>query len=237
MKYYVILLITLLLCSCTIRMSNLYVDDSFSFSNLKEGKLIVGGIYSKNGNWNSKQLAEYSNVVRNTLSRKRHELTIVGAEKIIENLGESEFNSIAQMFSDGKRLEKNSLIKLGLASNGFKYILFAIILRDDIQHKQSKETEEKNGNKSHYNVYETNRKTLFYSEIYDLTLVMLVWSGEIEKKYTTTNRTPHDHSKGILKYIFNELFEDAVFGQYPQPASTEKMIKRAFRVVAENLTK
>ena len=66
---------------------------------------------------------------------------------------------------------------------------------------------------------------------------MLVWSGEIEKKHTTTNRNPHDHRKAILKDIINELFEDAVFGQYPQPASTEKMVKRAFRDVAENLPK
>lgn len=233
---YFLLVILFLLSSCTVHMTNLLIDPGFTAESLRQKGVIWTPITSQNKRWTTKQKKQFSKIAKDSITHRRTDFSLHNPDGIIRKLGKTKFDHILYEFAYNGQVQAQSLVKIQHAAGKTRYIMFSRITQDNIQQHQKTENEKVDGKQHYYIVYETVREITVHSQLYDLTTLKMVWSGEITKKKTKTNRNPHYQGNSRIKDIAHRITEDTVFGTYPDPEPLlRKMIKRVFSGIAGNL--
>lgn len=237
MKYKIIF-ISFVLVSCVSQVKNLKKNQEFTHSAIISGKIIDGGIVSKNVVIKRQEQVSISELLRNQFPEMEKDYSIQTINFLLSKVDKTHYqNTVDDYQSDSHISEKNLLnLKKNIDE---QYIFFSCIEQDKI----IKDKYETAGEQPRI-IMMTIRKLKVSFLIYDLNKTSQVFSGSVEK--SLANKLEYSKASEIVNLAVsttNSGIESAGGEKmikerknaYPEAPKTEAILQQVFRAIIDKM--
>jgi hypothetical protein len=205
----------------------IFVDDNFTYNNLKENGLIVGGIATDVIALSRKDRVDYNTTFSKVLLEKLKDVSrikLITPRQLIESMGSESYFTMMKGFD----YEKTLFVEWADAINNklpkVRYILFAYIVNEnivDVSHDY--EIEDPDGEISQETEYEKTYYITVDFLMYDLFQKEIVCENSIfNKAQQTETRTS---GTGCVESCLNSIIQAILFGQPAEISREEVFVK------------
>ncbi len=237
--FYIIITILFLSCGAKhyLKDEEIYKANNFSYNNLTNNGLIIGGISSQVIQLTNEERIEYSSILSNVLLEELkdvHKINIISSVQLIEKLGTANYFDIMENFDIGQELTIENIRFIGNSIPNIKYILLAYIENENIIDRSfDKYIEDEDGRKLETDYEKIYLLTIDF-QIYDISQEKIVWNNviynEAERSETRTTET------GCFESCMGGIIQTILFGP-PAEINREEVIAKTVEKFAENLSK
>ena len=196
-----IIIIFLLLYSCgtihSIRDDVIYKEDSFSYNQLMNGGVVIGGIASQEINFTNEERTKYNSQFTNTMFKELKNVQIISTSQFINKIGKENYFSIIKEFNFEREISNEDLRVIKESIPEKEYIIFIYI--DNENTKNESYTEQTADAEGKYKtVYKTTYSLAAEFQIYDLSREQMVWNNMIFNEAVKTQNREEDSLFGVV---------------------------------------
>jgi len=196
-----IIVINLLLYSCgtthSIRDDVLYRDDNFSYNQLMNGGVVIGGIASQDINFTNEERTRYNSHFTATMFKELKDAQIISTSQFIEKIGKENYLSIIKDFNSKRKISNEELHVIKESIPEKEYIIFTYIDSENIKNESySEQTADAEG--KYKTVYQTTYSLAAEFQIYDLSREQMVWNNMIFNEAVKTQNREEDSLLGVV---------------------------------------
>jgi hypothetical protein len=237
--FFIVISILLLACGASHKMIDdiIYVDENFSYNNLKKNGLIVGGMCFDVIEISREDRLEYSSTFSNVLIEKLKDVSMIqitNPMQLIDKMGQTSYFNMMKDYDHQKALSRLWADTLEVILPDVQYILFAYLVNENIvdeSYDRYVESDEGEELETEY------KKTYFITvefHLYDLFRKELVRENSIfNKAQRTESRTTQT---GCFESCMNSLFQHLLFGE-PAEISRDEVFVKIVEKFAEDISK
>jgi hypothetical protein len=196
-----IIIISLLLCSCgtkhSISDNVIYKDDDFSYNQLKNGGVVIGGIASQRINFTREERIEYNSHLSTIMIKELKDVRIINTSQLVGKIGGKNYVGIMEDFDGEKMLTNEDIRVIKESISEIEYIIFAYI--DSENTRNESYTEQTADDKGKYKtVYKTTYSLAAEFQIYDLSREQMVWNNIMYNEAVKTQDRTEDSFFGVV---------------------------------------
>jgi hypothetical protein len=239
--------VVVLALGCGTKVLKLESDPAFTYENMRAGRMGIGGVVASahTQDSDSSSAAELATMFRLSLLDKRGDLDIIPADQVRSKVGDELYTSALDQFRDTGEPEPGTLSGL---SEEFKeaarYLVFARIEENHVSQDSWSRKEEVDGEEKIEKGLSGKREMAVSFKIYDLDQEKRVQTGVLSRKDSNTNKYildssgGYDDSKTVLENVADFVLKDSQEEPtYPDPPSTESLVRKIFETFADKLPK
>ncbi|MBY0369463.1 hypothetical protein K2X33_02180 [bacterium] len=231
-KFLSALALVATLTACSTKIHGLRQSPSFSYVNLVNGKLVIGGVAESAGPLDEGTRSGYSALLRDALQENGKEYPVSSVEVVMEKLG-LQYDRIVNELQQVGSLSDESLRTLRRALPDTRYVAFARIENNEVTTDRS-ETQD-----SEKIVATANRNVTASLNIYDLELAEIAWSGTVSKTMGSSRQYTREKERGFARVLtaikgpYTSAAEQKY--PYPPPPGTQQVLTKVFEGFGEHL--
>lgn len=232
----------MLLTSCATKVHGLRKTADFTYTNVRSGRLTIGGIAHSSEKWNYKKKISLANQFRTEVQEERKDIYVDSTAYLVKRIGRGLYRELLREIEEDATLSESTLTILNQNLTDRRYIAFARIESDITSKRRNtedvKDTEGKaTGDKKLTTTTYRNMDINFF--VYDIRNKYLAWNGMI-KQHDQNSLDYHIRKKNGLDHFFELISgsnSQSLDKKYPYPtAPSEKYIlSNAFSGFAQNL--
>lgn len=213
----------------------LHKHDDFTYNQLKNNTMIIGGISSQVIDLSLEDRARYSSIISNILLEELadvHTIHIISTPQLLGKIGKESYLDMMVLLDEEPILYQDdiSLIKNWVPDT--RYILFANIENENVINRSSKEYID--DGKNIETDYERTYLLTIDFQLYDLIIEDLVWNNVI---YNQAERTEtRSTGSGCFESCATSLLQSILLGT-PAEISREEVLEKTTKKFVENLVK
>ncbi len=231
------------IAGCATKVAGLKQSATFTHPALLNGKIAVGGVAAATETLDEGKRSTYSNLLRTALLEERKELTVLPVGTVINKVGPSQYQQMLAELQTSGLLSDKSLNTLKSKVADTRYITFARVENDEVNHDRNETAnQDRNGKtiEGSEKVVTTARRDLTASLlVYDLKEGDVAWSGSITKSLSNTRQYDKERELGLVSVIKaikgSEQVSDAQKYPYPTAPESHKVLALVFEGFGENL--
>jgi len=234
-------LLTLVLLSCGashhIRTDQIYWAGDFTYSQLKDGGGIVGGVSSNVIEMTYTVRTEHNSNFYETLILEMKEaqtIHIMSPEQLLEHIGRQNYFNMMGNFDDEGLVDEGTLQFLADTIPDVQYLLLAYIADEHIIDDEYDEYIKEGGESKVETDYHKTYLLTVEFHIYDLHQAALVWRQIIynraEKSDSRTTRS------GCVEGCIDSIFQAVLFGE-PAKIERKEVLVKIYKKLVKNLEK
>ena len=239
---YVSILFFIILCSCGashhLRDDIIFKDGDFSYGNLTNNGLIIGGISSQLINLTPEERFKYSSIMSNVFLDKlkdAHRIHIINTSQFITRIGKEKYLETMDYFDTEKTITPEMVYFLKDTLPEAKYILFAYITNENIiDNSFENYIENEEGEDQLETEYRKTYLLTLEFQMFDLQQEKLVLNNiiynEAEQSETRTTRT------GCFDSCIDQITNSILFGE-PAEIDREEVLAKISERFAKDLVK
>jgi len=213
-----------------------YIDNNFTYNNLKNNGLVIAGISSKRFNLVPEKRIKYGAILSNVFLEKfknAHNIQVINTLQFVNKIGNDTYFALMDTFDTRKMLKMETVLFLRDALPDAKYILFADIKNENIIDQSYDEyIEDDDGKEELETEYAKTYLLTMEFQVYDILQKKLVFNNvihnEAERTESRTTRT------GCFESIIDNIIQDIFFGEAAE-IDREEVIVRISEKFAEDL--
>lgn len=214
-----LLAVACVLCvACASSVGQMVGVGKFNSELLNEGGIVIGGVSAKSS-LTLQQRVDYAELLQQVIQQSVPELAIVSPRAVYKSLGQ---NLYIQMLDSYKFHETGSTAFMNLIHERFpdtRYVVYARIEGDEVEHQKEKFTDGRGY------ALETIRGFTVSLRVFDLHARQLqVWAAGLQQVEKTERR------------VFGKYSEYQLEDLYPEPPTTEKVMKKTYSGLVSGLT-
>lgn len=231
------------LTSCATKVTGLQQSDEFTFNNIKQGRLVIGGVASATEDLSSKTSLSYANLMRTHILEEKKGLTVVPAGSVLKKLGKKAYADLLEDYSlTGNIGEKSIALLLQKAKIG-RFVAFAKIeSNDETTMHDENPAKDSQGNEiaGRTDVTATASRTINVAiQVVDLAKSNVAWSGSISKSMQKSKNYTKKDESGLITLVkaVKGTKDDGADKMFPAPKapSTKEVLAQVFEGFASNL--
>lgn len=237
-----VLVSALFMTSCATKVHGLRKTADFTYSNVVNGRLTIGGITHTTEKWDYKKKINLANQFRTDVQEQRKDIIIDSTSYLVKRMGRGLYREMLREIEEDSTLSEQSLTLLNQNLTDRRYIAFARIENDITRNSRETEdvtdTEEKaTGDKKLTTT--TNRDMDINFFVYDIRNKYLAWNGLIKKSGSNSLDYHIEKKNGLVQFF--DLITGSKQGSldkkypYPKKPSERYILSRAFSGFAQNL--
>lgn len=224
-----IIIISLLLYSCgtkhSIRNDVIYKDDNFSYNNLMNNGVVIGGIASQEINFTNNERIRYNSHLSTNLIEQLKDVHIINTSQLMDKIGKENYFSIMKEFDVEQKLMNQDMQVIRESMPEIGYIILAYIENENISDKSY--TENRDG--KYKTVHKTTYSLAAEFQIYDVLKKQLVWKNIIYNEAVKTKSRTEDS-------FFEVVMGDVISGTFVT-IEREEVLEEIYEKFAEDLAK
>lgn len=239
---YLSIIISIIFCSCGashhLRNDIIFKDSDFSYGNLKNNGLIIGGISSQLINLTPEERMKYSSIFSNVILEKlkgSHNIHFINTSQLFTKIGKEKYFETMEYFDSEKTITPDMVDFLRDTLPEAKYILFAHIENENIiDNSFEKYIENEEGKEELETEYKKTYLLTIEFQMYDLLQKKLVLNNIIynQAKQTETRTT----RTGCFESCIDDIFNTILFGE-PAEIDREEVLTKISEKFAKDLVK
>ncbi len=196
-----IIVISFLLSSCwtkhSIRDNVIYEDDSFSYNQLMNGGVVIGGIASQEINFTREERIQYNSHLSTIMIKELKDIRIINTLQLMSKIGKDNYYSIIKEYDTEQMLSSEDMRIIKESIPEIEYIIFAYIENEYINNESY--TESTSDDKGKYKtVYKTTYSLALEFQIYDLFQEQIVWKNIMYNEAVKTQNREEDSFFGVV---------------------------------------
>lgn len=235
-------IIAALFVSCATKVKGLQKSESFTFENVKNGKMIAGGVVHSIDDWKYKSKISYANKLKTEIMEEREMLKVTDAGFLAKKIGKKAYAQALKELEEDGMLSENSIINMRKKVKGRRYVVFARVESDDTsQDRRHYDETDSQGNSTGRSLVDatTNRKMDVVFSVLDLTEGNTVWNGTITKSNQNKQTYTVKKDSGLVSIIkavkgTEERSSEEMY-PFPKAPRADRILSMAFKGFAENL--
>lgn len=234
-----------LLSGCATKVKGLKKSETFTFENVKSGKIIVAGVVDATGEGkiDYKKNISLANALKNQIIEERAMFSVNSAGLVVKKLGKKNYLRMLSAIEEEGRLGQEDIMLLKKSLTGRRYVVFARVESDDVsKNRDTRTPTDSQGNVTgpEQMVTRVNRSIETAYQVYDLVEGNLAWSGNISKSTSKESNYVIKKDSGLVslvKAIKGTEEDNDVEKNYPYPKTPSRkyVMNNSFRGFAENL--
>lgn len=237
--FFIVISILFLSCGASHKMIDdiIFVDENFTYNNLKKNGLIVGGMCSDVIEISRHDRLEYNSTFSNVLIEKLKDVSMIqitNPRQLIDKMGQTSYFNMMEDYDHQKALSRVWADTLGATLPNVQYILFAYLVNENIvdeSYDRYVESDEGEELETEY------KKTYFITvefHLYDLFQNEMVWENSIfNKAHRSESRTTQT---GCFESCMDNLVQSLLFGE-PAEISREEVFVKIVEKFAKDIAK
>ncbi len=195
------IIISLLLCSCgtkhSISDNIIYKDDNFSYNQLMNGGVVIGGIASQEINFTREERIQYNSHLSTIMIKELKDIRIINTLQLMGKIGKDNYYSIIKEYDTKQMLSNEDMRVIKESIPEIEYIIFAYIENEYINNESY--TESTSDDKGKYKtVYKTTYSLALEFQIYDLFQEQIVWNNIMYNEAVKTQDRTEDSFLGVV---------------------------------------
>jgi len=195
---HLIIMISLLLCSCGTKhfISNnvIYKDDNFSYNQLVNNGVVIGGIASQKIIITNNERSQYSSLLSTILIEQLNEAHIINTSQLMDKIGKESYFSIMKKFVVEQMLMNEDMQVIRESMPDIAYIVLVYVEDENISNESYTDYDEG----KYETFYQTTRSLDVEFQIYDLLKEQLVWNSIIYNEAVETQSRTDDSFLGVV---------------------------------------
>ncbi|MFC2093990.1 hypothetical protein ACFLSH_00035 [Bacteroidota bacterium] len=195
------IIIFLLLCSCgtthSIKDNVIYKDDSFSYNQLKNGGVVIGGIASQRINFTREERIEYNSHLSTIMMKELKDVSVINTLQLTGKIGKGNYYSIIKEYETEQMLSNEDMRVIKDSIPQIEYIIFVYIESENIRNNSYTESTA-NSEGKYKTVFKTTYSLAAEFQIYDLSREQMVWKSTMYNKAVKTQDRTEDSSIGVV---------------------------------------
>ncbi|UCD90851.1 MAG: hypothetical protein JSW04_05340 [Desulfobacterales bacterium] len=222
-----------------------HMDPSFVQTKLVKGRLGIAGIISIDHQFDRSECAAFANLLYEVLNAEGHIPVAVPIRQVIEPIGNTTHNQIMKEYSEYPTSRLQSLKKVTLKNDDFRYLLLGSIDLNEVEKDQYEEESARDSIHTPFDedqpknaedilaVFETTRTIRVSFQIYDLKNALLAWSCTFEERDSNRRSLVFDNKDKVVEGFAQSLTMGLIQGSYgpilqPKAPNFETLLKRVF---------
>jgi hypothetical protein len=198
---HLVAIISFLLCSCFtkhyISDNVIYKDDSFSYNQLMNGGVVIGGITSKQINFTREERIEYNSHLSTIMIKELKDVRVINTLQLMGKMGTDNYYSIMKKYDAELMLSNEYMRVIKESIPEIEYIIFAYIKSENISNNSYTESTA-NSEGKYKTVFKTTYSLAAEFQIYDLSREQMVWKSTMYNKAVKTQDRTEDSSIGVV---------------------------------------
>jgi len=198
---YLVVIISFLLCSCftkhSISDNVIYKDDSFSYNQLMNGGVVIGGITSKQINFTREERIQYDSHLSTIIIKEFKDVRVINTLQLMGKIGTDNYYSIMKEYDAELMLSNEDMRVIKESIPEIEYIIFVFIESEHINNDSYTESTADSEGK-YKTVYKTTYSLAAEFQIYDLSREQLVWNNIMYNEAVKTQNREEDSFFGVV---------------------------------------
>lgn len=227
------------ICGCLIAcvsVQGLYQDPSFTYASIKQNNIGVAGVVSVPRKLKAREQNACANVLHTALVEKYPGLVIMPAGDAVRAMGDSSYRQMMRYYRDNGVVPSDYLNILRRHVSHMRYLVFARILEDRVEHSRQTTDQQDGTNKIEY---QTTLSLTIHLDVYDVQTKNIVWSGSVTdstynaNSYTAASTDTYKHESighEIVQDVASMLTTQTVeqHHEYPSAPSVKQFLQTIF---------
>jgi hypothetical protein len=235
----------LAITGCATKVAGLKQSPTFTFPNITQGKMAVGGVAASSGILDEGKRTSYANLLRTELLEERKEYNIAPVGSVVNRLGRPQYQTIISELQNTGTISDQSLAVLRNKMADTRYVTFALIEHDEVTNdRRETSSTDKNGKViegSEKVISSAARNVTASLHVYDLKGGDVAFTGAVTKSLSDSRQYDKENEMGLVSVI-KAIKGDAAAptdSKYPYPTApdTMKVLAKVFSGFGENLPK
>jgi predicted transcriptional regulator len=198
---HLVAIISFLLCSCftkhSISDNVIYKDDSFSYNQLMNGGVVIGGITSKQINFTREERIQYNSHLSTIMIKELKDVRVSNTLQLMGKIGTDNYYSIMKEYDSEPMLSNQDMRVIKESIPEIEYIIFVFIENEHISNDSYTENTADSEGK-YKTVFKTTYSLAAEFQIYDLSREQLVWNNIMYNEAVKTEDRTEDSSIGVV---------------------------------------
>jgi predicted transcriptional regulator len=205
-----IIIISLLLCSCgtkhSISDNVIYKDDDFSYNQLKNGGVVIGGIASQRINFTREERIEYNSHLSTIMIKEFKDVRVINTLQLMYKIDTDNYYSLIKEYDTEQMLSNEDMRVIKESIPEIEYLIFVIIENENIRNNSYRESTADSDGK-YKTVFKTTYSLTAEFQIYDLSREQMVWNNIMyNEAVKTQDRTEDSYLGAVVGDIMSGVF-------------------------------
>ena len=196
-----IVIISLFVYSCgtthSIRDDIIYKDDNFTYNQLMNSGVVIGGIASREINFSNEERIDYNSHFTTSMFKELKGVHIFSNSQFINKIGKENYFIIMEEFDFERVIYNEDMVAIKESIPEKEYIIFAYIDSENTRDESyTEQTTDKEG--KYKTVYKTTYTIAVEFQIYDLFREQMVWNNMLFNEAVKTQNREEDSMFGVV---------------------------------------
>jgi predicted transcriptional regulator len=201
LSVHLVVIISFLLCSCftkhSISDNVIYKDDSFSYNQLMNGGVVIGGITSKQINFTREERIQYNSHLTAISIKEFENVQIINTLQLIGKIGTDKYYSIMKEYDAELMLSNEDMRVIKESIPEIEYIIFVFIESENTSNDSYTDwTKDSEG--KYTTVFKTTYSLAAEFQIYDLSRELMIWNNIMYNEAVKTDERKEDSTIGVV---------------------------------------
>ena len=227
--------------ACATKVVGLQSDPSFTYKEVVEKRMAVGGVIHTFSVLNNHERLLYSDIIRSRFSEQRPGYFVYSIGVIVERLGKESYSAMIEEYRTLGTVSDKWLSTIAEFTDGFGYVIFARIIEDSTKSERTRSDNYDDEKKRllGYTITAERKRTMTVAvDIYSLKTKTEVWGGTVTKSASESKSYKHDTRNAastVIEVLGSIMKPEERRFPYPSMPTQAQVLRSIFSGFGENL--
>ena len=231
----------LLFSACATKVIGLQADPSFTYNEVVEKRMAIGGVVHTLSTLNNQERLLYSEIIRSRFAEQRPGYFILSTGVIVDKLGKERYSLMVKEYRTLGMVSERWISTIAEFTDGFGYVVFARILEDAAKSDRTRADNYDDEKKLllGYTITAERRRTMTVAlEIFSLETKAAVWGGSVTKSASNSRDykiDTRDTASTVIDVLGGIMRPEEERYPYPSMPTRTQVLRSIFSGFGENL--